>query len=103
MSDLAAIVSTLLSDLEAADPVDFGDMPANDDETRRLVVTSLVKFHESLAQQGVPAQSREALALATAARLVLENMVLHYRLLKATGASVQSAQEILDRFRLGRS
>jgi hypothetical protein len=97
MRDLAAIVSDLLADIEHSDPVDFGDMPADDDTTRRSVVHALVKFSEGLRLQSISAEAREALALATAARLVLDNLALNYRLLKSTGAPAVSVEQLLAR------
>lgn len=97
MSALAPLVSTLLADLEVADPIDFGDMPANDDATRQLVVLSMVKFSDDLTAQGLPPEAREALALAATARVLLDNMSLHYRLLKATGAPAESVDQLLGR------
>jgi hypothetical protein len=39
----------MLREIEAADPIDFGDLPFGDQELRRLIVYSLVERHNRLA------------------------------------------------------
>lgn len=90
------LILSLLHELEQGDPLDFGSMSLSEDAARRVVALSLARFSEQLAAEGIPAELREQLALATAARVVLDNLALHYQLLVATGAPATSAQDLLD-------
>lgn len=89
------LIMTLLQELEQTDSLDFGDMGVSEESARRVVALSLAKFSEDLAAGGIPPELREHLALATAARVVLDNLVLNYRLLVASGAPDTSADELL--------
>jgi hypothetical protein len=79
-------ILTLLSELEQGDPLDMEHIPIADDAARRLVALSLAKLSADLERQGMPPVAREALALSATARVMLDNMVLSYRLLSAAGA-----------------
>lgn len=85
----------LLAELEQGDPLEFGEMPADEQSARRLVALSMAKVSDDLAAQGISAESREALALAIAARVLLDNMRLHYQLLVRQGKPVPDANALL--------
>lgn len=89
-------VLTLLAELEQGDPIEFGELPLAEDEARRIVALSMAKFSEDLAREGVESELREALALATAARVLLDNLALHYRLLSRSGSTLPDAAQLLD-------
>jgi hypothetical protein len=89
------LILSLLHELEQGDPLDFGAMSLSEDAARQVVALSLAGFSERLAAEGIPAELREQLALATAARVVLDNLALHYQLLVATGAPATSAEDLL--------
>jgi hypothetical protein len=88
-------IQTLLAELEQGDPLDLGEVPLDEAAARRIVVLSMAKFSQDLAAQGMNAETREALALATAARVLLDNLKLHYQLLVKAGVPPQDAQSLL--------
>ncbi|WP_321818733.1 MULTISPECIES: hypothetical protein [unclassified Paraburkholderia] len=92
----------MLREVEAEDPIDYADLPFGEDELRRLVMISLVERHH-VVEEGMPASDIHALYLLSTAKLVLENTVLHARLLLLQGQQVD-VQSLLAPFTLkGRS
>lgn len=71
----------LMRDVEAEDPIDYADLPYDEEALRRLVCTQVCEISEQA--QVLDASARERVLLAVAAKLVLENMVLNLRLLKS--------------------
>jgi len=102
MTDRVTALMTLMQDVEEGDSLDFGALPLDETETRKLVALSMLKMAESLSKLDVPAEERELVLLATAGHLVLENLVLHYHRLIAQGHGVEeTASQLLDRLRKG--
>lgn len=71
----------LMRDVEAEDPIDYADLPYDEEGLRRLVCAQICEISEQA--QILDADARERVLLAVAAKLVLENMVLNLRLLKS--------------------
>ncbi len=88
-------IHTLLLELEQGDPLELGEVPLDDEKARRTVVLSMAKFSQDLADKGLTAETREALALATAARVLLDNLKLHYQLMVKAGVAPADAQSLL--------
>jgi hypothetical protein len=88
-------IRTLLTELEQGDPLDFGDIPLQEESARQLVVLSMAKFSGDLEQEGLPAEAREALALATCARVLLDNLLLNYRVMTQSGTAAPNAHDLL--------
>jgi hypothetical protein len=99
MSVSANTLVEMLREIETADPIDFGNLPFGEHELRRLVVYSLVERHNQLEGSGMSVGDVHALYLLTAAKLVLENTVLHARLLMLQGQSVD-VHALLSQFML---
>jgi hypothetical protein len=78
----------MLAEIEAADPIEFGDLPFGEDELRRLVMLSLVERHNQLQTGGMSVGDMLALYLLSTAKLVMENTVLHAKLLLLQGRPV---------------
>lgn len=95
MPAAARDILTLLLELEQGDPLDLGTLPLDEQQARKLVVLSMEKFSQDLAAAGIAADARETLALATAARLLLDNLKLNYRVLTASGAPAPDVQVLL--------
>jgi hypothetical protein len=89
----------MLREVEADDPVDYADLPFGEQELRRLVMASLVERHHSVESADMPVSDIHALYLLSTAKLVLENMVLHARLLLLQGRQVD-VQALLAPFTL---
>lgn len=77
----------MLREVEADDPIDYADLPFGEQELRRLVMTSLVERHHSV-EADMSMSDVHALYLLSTAKLVLENTVLHARLLRLQGQQV---------------
>jgi hypothetical protein len=74
----------MLREVEAEDPIDYADLPFGEEELRRLIVSSLVERHHNV-ETGMSVSDVHALYLLSTAKLVLENTVLHARLLLLQG------------------
>lgn len=88
----------MLLEIEAADPIDYADLPFGEQELRRLVMTSLVERHH-VVEDGLSVSDIHAMYLLSTAKLVLENTVLHARILMLQGRQVD-VQSLLAPFTL---
>ena len=73
----------LLLEIEAEDPIDYADLPYDEENLRRLACVNVSELLASATYSGLAGAEREMLAATTITRLVLENMVLNARLLRA--------------------
>jgi hypothetical protein len=78
----------LLEEMEKDDPVDYGDLPFGETELRYLVVNSLVERHLALQASGLSSGDVNLTYMLSTALLVLENLVLHARLMLLQGHQV---------------
>ena len=74
-------LADLIREIEVEDPIDYGDLPYDEDELRQLVCSHICDIAEQAGQLGE--EGRQAMLLAVAAKLVLENLVLNVRLMQA--------------------
>jgi hypothetical protein len=88
----------LLREIEAEDPIDYADLPFGEQELRRLVMTSLMERHHAV-EAAMSNSDLQAMYLLSTAKLVLENTVLHARLLLLHGQQV-NIQSLLAPFTL---
>lgn len=96
----AQALQVLMQEVEAEDPLDFGATPLDEAETRRLVALSMLKLRDDLAE--LSADERELVLMASAGHLVLENLLLHYERLTASGhGAEEAASALLSRLRNG--
>ena len=72
----------LLQEIEAEDPIDYADLPFEENGLRRLACLNVAELLASDAYSGLDDAAREQVIAATITRLVLENMVLNARLLR---------------------
>jgi hypothetical protein len=89
----------MLREVEADDPIDYADLPFGEQELRRLVMTSLVERHHQVEAGNLSVSDIHALYLLSTAKLVLENTVLHARLLLLQGQQID-VQSLLAPFTL---
>ena len=89
----------MLREVEADDPIDYADLPFGEQELRRLVMTSLVERHHQVEAGNMSVSDIHALYLLSTAKLVLENTVLHARLLLFQGRQID-VQSLLAPFTL---
>ena len=80
----------LMMEVEKEDPIDFADLPFEEDDLRSLTVNHLCEMAQSL--ESFSEEDRHITLLAVAAKLVLENMVLHIQLLRRH--SIPLSQEV---------
>ena len=73
----------LMKEVESEDPVDFADLPFEEDALRAIIADHLCEIAERLENFSV--EDRQVTLMAVAAKLVLENLVLHVQLLRQHG------------------
>lgn len=83
MNITSAGLADLIREIEVEDPIDYGDLPCDEDELRLLVCSHICEIAEQSAQLGE--ENRQTMLLAVAAKLVLENLVLNVKLMQAQG------------------
>ena len=90
----------LMMEVEKEDPIDFADLPFEEDALRHLTASHICVMAESL--ESFTEEDRHITLLAVAAKLVLENMVLNIQLLRRHGVPLsESADALLSRLRKG--
>ncbi|MGO4381845.1 hypothetical protein [Pseudoduganella sp. RAF53_2] len=94
-------LEVLMHEVEQEDPIDFADLPFKEDELRSLVASHLCEMAD--AMDSFSEEDRRMTLLAVAAKLVLENMVLHIQLLRRHGLPLNEQTEaLLMRLRKGK-
>jgi hypothetical protein len=73
----------LMREVEMEDPVDFADLPFDEEALRALVAERLIEMTE--AMDSFSEEDRYLSLLAVSAKLLLENLVLHVQLLRRDG------------------
>jgi hypothetical protein len=88
----------LMIEVEREDPIDFADIPFDEPDLRNIVANHLCEMASGM--ESFSEQDRHLCLLAVSAKLVLENLVLHVRLLRDHPLpDGHSAQVLLDRLR----
>lgn len=88
----------LMKEVEQEDPIDFADLPFNEDELRQLIADHLCNMAAAL--ENFSEEDRHLTLLAVAAKLVLENLVLHIQLLRRYGIPLsQDVDALLQNLR----
>ncbi|MBY0240372.1 MAG: hypothetical protein K2X55_13755 [Burkholderiaceae bacterium] len=94
-------LQALMREVEQEDPIDFADLPFEEHDLRELVANHLCEMAD--AMESFSEEDRRLTLLAVAAKLVLENMVLHVQLLRRHGLPMSdSANALLSRLREGK-
>ncbi|WP_426167343.1 hypothetical protein [Pseudoduganella sp. R-34] len=90
----------LMHEVEQEDPIDFADLPFDEQELRELVANHLCEMADTM--ESFSEEDRRLTLLAVAAKLVLENLVLHVQLLRRHGLPLNDqAAALLSRLRKG--
>lgn len=90
----------LIREVEFEDPIDYGDLPYAEDDLRRLVCDQVRDIAGRADELGD--DDCRTVLLAVAAKLVLENLVLHVRLMQAQGTAIdESCEALFKRLRGG--
>jgi hypothetical protein len=79
-------LAALMREVEQEDPIDFADLPFPEEDLRALVANHLCEMAASM--DSFSTEDRLLTLLAVAAKLVLENLVLHVQLLRRHGLPV---------------
>ncbi|MBJ7309485.1 hypothetical protein ACFOLJ_08540 [Rugamonas sp. CCM 8940] len=88
----------LMQAVEREDPIDFADLPFNEQELRGLIANHLCEMAD--AMENFSEEDKRLSLLAVAAKLVLENLVLNVQLLRQHGVPLSdSAEALLNRLR----
>ncbi|MCX7218598.1 MAG: hypothetical protein NTY70_06550 [Burkholderiales bacterium] len=77
----------LMKEVESEDPIDFADLPFEEDDLRLVTANHICQMAAAL--ENFTEEDRHLTLLAVAAKLVLENMVLHIRLIRQHGQNVE--------------
>lgn len=94
-------LADLIREIEVVDPIDYGDLPYAEDDLRLLVCAQISDIAEQAEQLGK--EYCQTVLLAVAAKLVLENLVLHVKLMQAQGRVLDESCEALFRRLRGRA
>jgi hypothetical protein len=81
--DLKA-VEALISEIELADPIDWGMLNISDEDATRLIALSVVQHYEQQIKP-MSESDREYIYVSSIAKLTLENFVLNVKLAQAMG------------------
>ena len=93
-------LALLMQEVEQADPIDFADLPFQEEDLRSLIANHLCEMADAMEE--FSEEDRHLTLLAVAAKLVLENMVLNVQLLRRHGLPLSdSADALLSRLRKG--
>lgn len=88
----------LMQEVELEDPIDFADLPFEEEALRALVAGRLCEM--VAAMDTFSDEDRLLSLLAVAGKLLLENLVLHMQLLRRDGVPLNdSATALLQRLR----
>ena len=85
----------LIREVELEDPIDIADLPFDDEALRALVAERLCEMTE--AMHDFSDEDRHLSLLAVAAKLLLENLVLHVQLLRREGVPLSETSDALLR------
>jgi hypothetical protein len=83
----------LMQEVEREDPIDFADLPFDEKDLRGIVASHLCEMAD--AMESFSEEDRRLTLLAVAAKLVLENLVLHVQLLRRHGLPLNEQTEAL--------
>lgn len=101
MSITAQELELLMQEVEKEDPIDFADLPFEEDELRGLIANHLCDM--AGAMNNFSEEDKQLTLLAVAAKLVLENLVLHIQLLRRHGVPLSASTDaLLERLRQGK-
>lgn len=78
-------LAELLREIEHQDPIDFGDLPFDEDALRSLVLQDLIEQQAALSAMQADQDDLNLVYMLSTAKLVLENLVLNARLLLLSG------------------
>jgi hypothetical protein len=85
VTDLVANLLEMMKEGEQTDPIDFAELPFDDDKLREMVLHSVLGHFGTLQREGLSAQDINTVYLISTSKLILENLVLNMRLLIAQG------------------
>lgn len=94
-------LAAMIREIEVEDPIDYADLPYDEDALRLLVCNQVRSIVEQAGD--MDEDNRQMLLMTVAAKLVLENMVLNIRLLQLQGRAFDDSSEALFRRLRGRS
>jgi len=69
------LIAEIAQEVESGDPIDWGMLAVDEQTAYNLMATSMLEHYNSL-----DAENRDLMLLATATKLVVENMVLNLKL-----------------------
>lgn len=79
-------VESLITEIEAEDRLDFGDLSLDEQEARSLMANHFCELDRKLAEHGLSTEARLEVMAAIAAHTMVENMILHLGHLRSPAA-----------------
>ncbi len=79
---LEKLMHLLLAELESTDPIDFADLPTDENILRQRCIAHVLRQFVNAHDMGLDPQSTVVTLLATCSHLLLENVSLQARLLR---------------------
>ena len=77
-------VESLMAEIAAETPFDFGPLPITEEEARHLMATHFCELDKYLAATGVAVDERLEIMAAIAAHAMVENFLLQFERLRGT-------------------
>lgn len=93
------ILRELMLEVEAENPLDFADLPFDDDDLRDLAAERIADMGERLTADGAGEGERMGGLLALVGHLLLENILLNARLIMKAGGPPPDAEDLLREMR----
>lgn len=81
--DLDDLIRILLRELESSDPIDFADLPTDENRLRDRCIGHVLRQFVNAHEMGLDPQSTVVTLLTTCSHLLLENITLQARLLRS--------------------
>lgn len=79
---IAELIQMLLQELESTNPIDFADLPADENQLRQRCIGHVLRQFVNAHDMGLDPQSAVVTLLATCSHLLLENVALQARLMR---------------------
>ena len=81
---VAELIQVLLQELESGNPIDFADLPTDENRLRQRCIDHVLRQFVNAHDMGLDPQATVVTLLATCSHLLLENVTLQARLLRTT-------------------
>jgi hypothetical protein len=92
-------ILAVMEEIEKDNPIDFADLPFNENEMRSVVATQLSHYFAELEKEYPESSERELFWVSMLVHQVMENMVLNARLLVKDNDSARQTKQFISGLR----